>query len=350
MKTGKTLVELATELERQSTAKKDFIASTESLEMTTTGELTLESDRISQQFPVTDHAHSQIAARLDIPAKYYNRMKTEAPELLAANVNEWFRSKPERRMVRTLDNLVRAFLSERYRRLDNFDLAEAVLPILAEMGEGIRIVSTELTESRMYIKAINERLELEVKRGDVVQAGIAISNSEVGLGALKVEPLIYRLICTNGMIAQDYSKKRYHVGRSAEEGDAYELFRDETLKADDHAFFLKVQDTVRAAVDVTKFSMIVEKMREATEQRIEGNPVKAVEIVAERFDFNKEESSGVLQHLIQGGDLSAYGLLNAITRTSQDVEDYDRATEIERDGSRVLSLPASTWKTISTLR
>lgn len=54
------------------------------------------------------------------------------------------------------------------------------------MGEGIRIVSTELTDSRMYIKAINERLELEVKRGDVVQAGIAISNSEVGLGALKV--------------------------------------------------------------------------------------------------------------------------------------------------------------------
>jgi hypothetical protein len=28
-------------------------------------------------------------------------MKAEAPELLAANVNEWFQSKPERRMVRT---------------------------------------------------------------------------------------------------------------------------------------------------------------------------------------------------------------------------------------------------------
>lgn len=199
----------------------------------------------------------------------------------------------------------------------------------------------------MYIKAINERLELEVRKGDVVQAGIAISNSEVGLGALKVEPLIYRLICTNGMIAQDYSKKRYHVGRNADEGEAYELFTDETLKADDRAFFLKVQDTVRAAVDITKFSTIVENMREATEKRIEGNPVKAVELTANHFGFNKEESSGVLQHLIQGADLTAYGLLNAITRTSQDVEDYDRSTELERDGSRVLSLPASTWKTIA---
>lgn len=347
MKTGKTLVELATELERQSNAKKDFIANTESLEMTTTGELTLESDRISQQFPVTLHAHSQIAARLDIPSKYYNRMRAEAPELLAANVNEWFRSKPERRMVRTLDNLVRAFLSNRYRRLDNFDLAEAVLPILAEMGEGIRIVSTELTESRMYIKVVNERLELEVRKGDVVQAGIAISNSEVGLGALSVEPLIYRLVCSNGMVAQDFSKKRYHVGRNASEGENYELYRDETLKADEQAFFLKVQDTVRAAVDIAKFSTIVERMREATSKRIEGNPVKAVELTANHFGFNQQESSGVLQHLIQGGDLSAYGLLNAITRTSQDVEDYDRSTELERDGSRVLSLPASTWKAIA---
>jgi hypothetical protein len=199
----------------------------------------------------------------------------------------------------------------------------------------------------MYVKAINERLELEVQKGDVVQAGIVISNSEVGLGALKVEPLIYRLICTNGMIAQDYSKKRYHVGRNAEEGEAYELFRDETLKADDRAFFLKVQDTVRAAVDVAKFAMIVDRMREATEQRIEGNPVKAVEVASNHLGFSKEESSGILQHLIQGGDLSAYGLLNAITRTSQDVENYDRSTELERDGSKVLSLPISTWKAIA---
>ena len=346
MKSGKTLTQLAMELERQSEAKKDFIASTEVLEMTDTGELALESD-ITHEFPVTDHAHSQIAARLDIPAKYYNRMRLSAPNLLAANVNEWFHSKPERRMVRTLDGQARAFLSDRYRRLDNYDLAEAVLPILASMGEGIRIVSTELTDSKMYIKAINERLELEVQKGDVVQAGIVISNSEVGLSALKVEPLIYRLICTNGMIAQDYSKKRYHVGRNAEEGEAYELFRDKTLRADDHAFFLKVQDTVRAAVDLTKFSMIVDRMRESTEQRIEGNPVKAVEVASNHLGFSKEESSGILQHLIQGGDLSAYGLLNAITRTSQDVDDYDRASELERDGSRVLSLPISTWKAIA---
>ena len=66
MKTGKTLVELATELERQSTAKKDFVASSAVLEMTPEGDLTLESDANTNEFPVTDHCHTQIAARLDI--------------------------------------------------------------------------------------------------------------------------------------------------------------------------------------------------------------------------------------------------------------------------------------------
>ena len=346
MKTGKTLTELAMELERQSQVKKDYISDTRVLEMTPAGELTLANNGF-QEFPVTDHAHSQIAARLDIPSKYYNRMRTEAPNLLAANVNEWFHSKPERRMVRTLDGNIRAFLSDRYRRLDNFELAQAVLPVLAEMGEGVQIVSSEMTQTRMYIKAINRRLELEVNKGDVVQAGICISNSEVGLGSLKVEPLVYRLVCLNGMIAQDYSTKKYHVGQIAGEGEAYELYSNETLKADDKAFYLKVQDTVRAAVDITKFAQIVNRMKDATEQRIEGNPVAAVEVLSEKFGYSNEEKSGILTHLIQGGDLSAYGLLNAITRTSQDVENYDRATDLERDGSKVLALPASTWKSIA---
>jgi hypothetical protein len=274
-------------------------------------------------------------------------MRSEQPELLATNVNTWFTSQPERRMIRTLDGQARAFLSDRYRRLDNFQLADVVLNVLCDLGDGIKIESCELTETRMYIKAINQRLELEVKEGDAVQAGICVSNSEVGLGSLSVEPLIYRLICTNGMIAKDFSTRKYHVGRAADD-NAFELFSDETLKADDNAFFLKVRDTVKAAVEMAKFSQIVQQLRDATIRPIEGNPVKAVEVLSNDFKYSQQESSGVLDHLIRGGDFTAYGLSNAITRTSQDLDDYDRATELERDGSRVLSLPSSAWKKLAT--
>jgi len=34
----------------------------------------------------------------------------------------------------------------------------------------------------------------------------------------------------------------------------------------------------------------------------------------------------LLRHLIEGGDLSQYGLINAVTRTAEDAKFYDRAS------------------------
>jgi len=69
-------------------------------------------------------------------------------------------------------------LSDRYRRLDNYELAENVLPILQRL-EGARFESVELTETKMYLKVVTPRVEYEIAPGDVVQAGIVITNSEV---------------------------------------------------------------------------------------------------------------------------------------------------------------------------
>ena len=144
-------------------------------------------------------AHRQISTYLDIPLKYYERMRTEAPELLAYNVSRWFqRVEPAPRMLRTLDGHARAFLSARYRRIDNYDVAGIVTPVVGEMPE-VQFESCELTEDFMYLKVVNPRLQDEVRPGDVVQAGVSISNSETGRGAVNVCPMLYRLVCTNGM-------------------------------------------------------------------------------------------------------------------------------------------------------
>ena len=61
MKTGKSIVELAIELERQSKAKADYIADTRVLAMTDAGELAINSNSC-EELTITDHAHTQIAA------------------------------------------------------------------------------------------------------------------------------------------------------------------------------------------------------------------------------------------------------------------------------------------------
>lgn len=350
MKKGKSLIELAAELTRQQESKRDFVASTQSLmfhePLGAKQPFTLEVGN-EGSFDINELTHNQIASRVGIPQKYYDRMREEAPILLTDNVQHWFNNKPERRMVRTLDGNARAFLSDRYRPLDNYDLAETVLPILTD-SNNVEIVSCEITQNRMYIKALFPKIEGEIAKGDAVQSGIVISNSEVGLGALKIEPLIYRLVCLNGLIAADHATRKYHVGRAADGGEAaMELYRDETLKQDDRAFWMKVQDTVRGAFDQAKFQMILERMQETTGRVIEGDPVKAVEVVQKQFGLTDTDRGGVLKHLIQGGDLSQYGLLNAVTRYSQDVADYDKATEFERMGGQIIELSKNAWQQIA---
>lgn len=343
MKQGKTLNELAKELERQRLARKDFIADTAGLEVVTDSngvtKVMMGFTDISGEFVISDIAHQQIATRLQIPFRYYQKMRLEYPELLDKNINSWFARTNEKRMLRTLDNRLRAFLSDRYRRLDNLELAEAVLPILNEI-KGLEIISSEITETHMYIKVINKKLKAEVGENDIVQAGMVISNSEVGLGSLKVEPLVYRMVCKNGLIVKDYTQKKYHVGKQVDsEESAYEIYRDETLAADDKAFFMKVQDTVRCAVDETKFLLSVNKLIAVKSEHTGDNPIKTVELLADKYILNQNERGSILRHFIMGGDDSRFGLVNAVTRASQDIEDYNRATELERLGGELLSLP-----------
>ena len=348
MKSGRTLVSLAQELERQLASKKDLVVPTALMRHDTddTGitRLVVEEGNGPVRYGVTPLARRQLADKLKIPYAYFERMRGEQPVLLDRNVNTWLQSDDDRRMLRTLDGNVRAVLSERYRRLDNFDLAESVLPILRQLPE-VRFESVELTETRMYLKCVTPRLKLEMSPGDIVQAGVVISNSEVGQGTLSVQPLLYRLVCRNGLIASDRSLRKTHVGRAlGTDDDGITVFKDDTLRADDKAFFLKVRDVVQAAVSATTFLQAAQKMQSTLGISLVGDPVKTVEVLAQRYALNDSERVGVLRHLISEGDLSGYGLVNAVTHYSQEVEDYDRATEFEGLGGKLIELPANEWK------
>lgn len=351
MKTGRTLVDLAQELGRQLKAKQDMIVPSPLMRFGTdaggTSKLTVETTDGAAQFGITELARRQLAERLGIPYTYFERMREKQPDLLDRNVNTWLHSENDRRLVRTLDGNVRAVLSDRYRRLDNYDLAEHVLPILQRLPGG-RPASVELTDTRMYLKWITSEVREEIQPGDVVEAGVVVMNSEVGLGSLSVQPLMHRLICRNGLIAADQGMRKTHVGRlKLTKDDEVTVFKDDTLAAEDRAFFLKVRDVVESAVSEVTLRRLAERMRRTLDITLTRDPIKSVETIGTKFLLNEEERHGVLRHLISGGDLSGYGLVNAVTHYSQDVADYDRATDFELLGGKLLELPAREWKEIA---
>jgi hypothetical protein len=372
MKTGmKSLVDLANEIERRRASKKDVITSTENLQMVVAeDEKTVEmaaSPRIIEalgDFPaksgINKVAHEQIAQHTGINANYYNRMLADAPDLLATNVNRWFTKEPAQRLVRALDGNVRAVLSNTYRPLENEDLAEAILPVLLEDSD-LMIMSCDITERRLYIKAVSKRLERDVPKGhrlgdgshvfyDTLSPAIIVSNSETGHGLLSVEHGVYTRQCTNLASIADGGMKRRHVGARNALTDGQEimhLLSDETKKATDKAVWMQVRDVVKNALDEARFEATVKRIAETYERKITGDVQKAVEVTVAQFGMTKTEGSSVLRHLIEGGTLTQYGLFNAVTRAAEDLPDYDRASEFERIGGRMIDMAPDTWKRIA---
>ena len=142
--------------------------------------------------------------------------------------------------------------------------------------------------------------------------------------------------------------RKTHVGPILEPAEESVLvFKDDTLRADDAAFFLKVRDVVEAALSEATFRLVTEKLQKTMGIRLTGDPVKSVEVLADRYLLNDNERAGVLRHLITQGDLSGYGLVNAVTHYSEEVEDYDRATEFEAIGGKLIELASKEWQELA---
>jgi hypothetical protein len=349
MKKGLDLVSLAQQIEDNRSAKQDFIVPSRELMMTIEeGEQGRPSPYLvvpgEGEYPIRPIAHDQLGGYTEIPAKYYDRMLNSSPQLLADNVNHWFRNSPakDKRMVRTLRGYHRSLLSNRYQRIENEEIAEVSLPILLNTP-GVSPVSTEVTERRLYIQATTDRVVGEVKKGDVVQAGLIISNSETGHGSVSVKAMFYRLMCLNGMILPTAFRAN-HIGRRIDDNE--DLYRDDTRAADDKAVLLKVRDTVTAFLSHDFFNKKLSEMQALTEGEITGKVDKAVEVLSAKIGANDGEREGILQSLIKGGDLSRWGVLNAVTHQAHSVKDYDRSVEFEGMGGKLLELPKHEWKEI----
>ena len=355
MKQGKTLVELATEVQRQAAAKKDALVQTQSLAINTNGSSLLWLGG-AEPFGVTNLAHRQMGDHLGVPAKWYDTMQQhiedwklpDGTNLFDSTVNTLLKARPadEQRLVRTLDGNARAFLSNRYRAIDNLPVLLSILPVLQDMkGLDWAKASLEITDNKLYLQLVNKDLTANIVPGthnrlDEVAAGIVISNSEVGLGAFRIQPLLFRLVCSNGLIYTTEAKVKYHVGGVlGSDGEAYSWLADDTIQARSEATVKEMRDAVKAALDGDLFNKVVDTAREAAGVKMQGDPIKAVEWVTDKFNFNQDEQAATLRNLIEGADLSLWGMVNAVTATANTVESYDRAVELEATGGKLLALP-----------
>lgn len=293
---------------------------------------------------MTDHMHAQVAARAGIDRKYYDRMRTLQPSLLMKNVETWWRAEPDSRMIRAVRPATvqdgelkmgrltgRAWLSDQYKALDNRDFLLTVLEKANEFDA--RIESCYLDDERVYMKMTSPRLQTEIKKGDVLEAGVIVKNSEVGDGRVLVQPYHKRLICLNGMVSTE-QYGQVHLGGQKEVG----ILQQDTLEAEAKSVWLQVRDWVGAVFT----GHFLEKARDQY-RAAEGVPVrvearKAVANVVRNYGLTGRDGQGILDRYLRANDDSQFGLVNALTQFAHEGNNaYRRQVELEVHGGALLA-------------
>src|SRR3954463_6656554 len=155
------LQQLVKTLELQHAEKRDYVVPSKTLIM---AEGILQVN--GQFYKPNTVCHEGLSEKLSIPMNYYRRMQTERPQLLDLSVNHWLQHQAGKNvLLRTFEgveqNVARAFLSDRYLALDNYDVLFAVLDAIKKMGVRVEIKNADVTEKRLYLNVVAPEVEIQ---------------------------------------------------------------------------------------------------------------------------------------------------------------------------------------------
>lgn len=322
-----------------------------------------------------------LAQKLDIPVGYLRRCHTQAVDLYDANVTGWLQRNDKSYLLRLLTHpdgprpdgsagVLRAFLSGRYKCIDNFDVLLAALRGLGDAGVNEPIIDADLTDRRMVVRVTAPEIAAlapkllegyrnpwtgqNVGRGwtpeamarhngghgpddPVVFAGFVITNSETGGGRFQVTPRLVVKICNNGLTITADALSNVHIGGELDEGVV--RWSDATLSKNLELVTAKTADAVRTFLDPDYVQAKIANLEAQAGVQVE-DPTGVIAAVSKRLGFSEAEQTAILGSFIRGGQLTAAGVMNAVTATAQTL-DAERAYELENAGVPALEAAAA---------
>ena len=305
----------------------------------------------------------QIAEKLGIPLKYMRRMRLDCDEpaefpgdqLIDRNVNHWLEKADANYLIRGFRDddggVARAFLSDKFKIVDNLDVLVAGLDGIKQSGRTVQIDQCDLTDSRMYIKlwcpevssTLSEVLKGRGKQSnrheffnvpaDKMFAGLVIGNSETGNGTYFVKPRLVISGCWNGMIREKEAVKRVHLGSKLDLGEI--KWSEETQKKAMELVMLQMKDAVQTFLNPSFLQAVADELEEKGAKRLE-HPIAAIDNVCRTFSYSDEQKKGVLDSFMEGGAPTVFGLSQAVTWAAKEVASGDDQFEMEVAGSVVI--------------
>jgi hypothetical protein len=307
----------------------------------------------------TEVCDQGIADKLGIPAAYLRLLREQRPALYDANVNGWLGGDDRRFLVRCVrgeggGGAARAFLSDGYKIIDSLDVLMAALEGIRSCGLPVEVDGCDLTDRRMYVRVVCEDVAVLAPAllagyrspftgaagadSPVVFAGLVLSNSETGCGAFTLTPRLVVQVCRNGMTITREAIRAVHLGERHDEGIITwsANTQDKTLAL----ITAKTTDAVAAFLDPGYVQAAVREIEKAGGHPVT-DPQETVRTVSQRLRFTDAQQADILTHFIRGGDVTAGGVLHAVTSVAQTLPDADAAHEMEAQGLRALEIAAA---------
>jgi hypothetical protein len=301
------------------------------LRMDSQGLIHDQADVFGKPFQLTDWATTQLASKVGIPVRYF---KNCPPELQAENFNYWAEKQDTSWLLRGRDlgdgnRLARAILSaEHYSKIDNGHIVEILQKILGN-GEktGYGINMWHLDDGGFHLRVTFDDLAKNIgtlKDGtpDTHKVGLHIINSEVGKRSISIAPMVYRLVCTNGLMAW--------------RNDG-EIFTQRHVHLKEHEIYGRVAEAIGGALKAG--NDIVEELIMAKQTAII-NPLDIIAELAQEKQYSRALTDSLslsyAANQAQTGS-NVFSLVQAITETAQQASHPDTRIELERDAGRLMA-------------
>jgi hypothetical protein len=264
---------------------------------------------------LSPRAETQLLQRCQIPAPFFRRL----PENLKWAVVNWAvqsGSFERAALLRTVrGNVVRAMLTEAYCSLDDVPVMEMLSDIISD--QNVRIEALSFEDDFTHVRILFPQQMIEVKKNDIVMTGINLSNSETGCRAVHVDALVYRLVCTNGLVRAESSGRTTirHIGQ-------HDRLKD--------AMAIAIRDAKENAFELAR------QFKDAVTHTI-SDPEELLKNFAKDTDMTREQLQAALSAFAIEPDRTAFGVTNAVTRAAQAEESFEGRYQMERLGANLLS-------------
>lgn len=308
-------------------------------------------------FMPTKTGLEQLAHASGIPKGFLLETERKYPELASDMLSHWFldndacnkhRKKPVpatglkqlfrcyKPFTKGEPGILRAVRSDRYKILDNSDLAACVLSAVSKFGKDATIeVRGSITDDKLYLIITDWSEKKAINVGDEVCFRVRISNSETGYSSLSITPQVVILSCLNGATVGKNLVKM-HLG----EKQTYEdLLSQKTHDLKNKAFFAEVQDVISACFEKEHHERIIELLNRNANQGLT-DPIIAVESVCKKFSIDEATKQLIFADFLGNESYTRFDLSQSCTTVAHVFEkkEYEKTAHLEDVGGKILTM------------